>query len=278
MLRTLKAMARRRGEDHHAVEMPNWTNHDLRRVVRTGLSAAPRPAQRRRSRARTSSRPASSAPTTRTNIWTRSARRWRRGRSGSRPSSTRCLPRPPRSSSCRGGGDDQVPEFVEFRYSAEQWDNIAGCVILMRNRNDAHLIGRGGASLRDLIEIEAQMFCAQGSLNRHKAERQARIDKMIGLRDAARNLRDSIATEMGFLSGLDANMLDALDASIDKLTRKIDFMRLTSHLDPRTPRRTNEQCQQDVARTILERIACDLDRIRRQGNRGRSGAVFDVRF
>jgi integrase len=39
MLRTLKAMARRRGEDHRAVELPNWTNHDLRRVVRSGLSA-----------------------------------------------------------------------------------------------------------------------------------------------------------------------------------------------------------------------------------------------
>jgi integrase len=38
MLRTLKAMARRRGEDHHAVTLPNWTNHDLRRVVRSGLS------------------------------------------------------------------------------------------------------------------------------------------------------------------------------------------------------------------------------------------------
>ena len=39
MLRTLKAMARRRGEDHHAVTLPNWINHDLRRVVRSGLSA-----------------------------------------------------------------------------------------------------------------------------------------------------------------------------------------------------------------------------------------------
>jgi integrase len=39
MLRTLKAMARRRGEDHHAVELPNWVNHDLRRVVRSGMSA-----------------------------------------------------------------------------------------------------------------------------------------------------------------------------------------------------------------------------------------------
>jgi integrase len=39
MLRTLQAMARRRGEDHHAVTLLNWTNHDLRRVVRSGLSA-----------------------------------------------------------------------------------------------------------------------------------------------------------------------------------------------------------------------------------------------
>jgi len=38
MLRTLKAMARRRGEDHHSVELPDWVNHDLRRTVRTGLS------------------------------------------------------------------------------------------------------------------------------------------------------------------------------------------------------------------------------------------------
>jgi hypothetical protein len=39
MERTLKAMARRGGEDHHAVDLPHWTNHDLRRVVRSGLSA-----------------------------------------------------------------------------------------------------------------------------------------------------------------------------------------------------------------------------------------------
>ena len=30
MLRTLRALARRRGEDHHAVELPPWVNHDLR--------------------------------------------------------------------------------------------------------------------------------------------------------------------------------------------------------------------------------------------------------
>ena len=39
MLRTLRAMARRRGEDHHSVELPPWVNHDLRRTIRSGLSA-----------------------------------------------------------------------------------------------------------------------------------------------------------------------------------------------------------------------------------------------
>ena len=39
MLRTLKALARRRGEDHRAVDLPEWVNHDLRRTVRSELSA-----------------------------------------------------------------------------------------------------------------------------------------------------------------------------------------------------------------------------------------------
>ena len=39
MLSTLKALARRRGEDHEQVTLPHWTNHDLRRTVRSGLSA-----------------------------------------------------------------------------------------------------------------------------------------------------------------------------------------------------------------------------------------------
>jgi hypothetical protein len=39
MLRTLKALARRQGRSPHTVALPNWTNHDLRRVVRSGLSA-----------------------------------------------------------------------------------------------------------------------------------------------------------------------------------------------------------------------------------------------
>jgi integrase len=39
MLRTLQALARRRGEDHEQVTLPHWTNHYLRRTVRSGLSA-----------------------------------------------------------------------------------------------------------------------------------------------------------------------------------------------------------------------------------------------
>jgi hypothetical protein len=38
MLRTLKALARTRGEDPSTVTLPNWVNHDLRRTLRTGLS------------------------------------------------------------------------------------------------------------------------------------------------------------------------------------------------------------------------------------------------
>jgi integrase len=39
MLRTLRALARRRGEDDPAkVELSHWTNHDIRRTVRSGLS------------------------------------------------------------------------------------------------------------------------------------------------------------------------------------------------------------------------------------------------
>lgn len=38
MLRTLRALARRRGEDPVAVTLPRWTNHDIRRTVRSQLS------------------------------------------------------------------------------------------------------------------------------------------------------------------------------------------------------------------------------------------------
>jgi len=38
MLRTLKAVARKRGDDSADVELPPWTNHDIRRTVRSQLS------------------------------------------------------------------------------------------------------------------------------------------------------------------------------------------------------------------------------------------------
>jgi integrase len=38
MLRTLQALARRRGDDPSRVTLPPWVNHDLRRTLRTGLS------------------------------------------------------------------------------------------------------------------------------------------------------------------------------------------------------------------------------------------------
>jgi integrase len=38
MLLTLRAMARRRGEDSREVKLPHWVNHDLRRTARSHLS------------------------------------------------------------------------------------------------------------------------------------------------------------------------------------------------------------------------------------------------
>jgi integrase len=38
MVRTLRALARMRGEDPHKVVLPRWTNHDIRRTVRSNLS------------------------------------------------------------------------------------------------------------------------------------------------------------------------------------------------------------------------------------------------
>jgi integrase len=38
MLRTLRALARRRGDDPAKVKLPHWTNHDIRRTMRTKLS------------------------------------------------------------------------------------------------------------------------------------------------------------------------------------------------------------------------------------------------
>jgi integrase len=38
MLRTLRALARERGNDPSKVELPHWTNHDVRRTIRSRLS------------------------------------------------------------------------------------------------------------------------------------------------------------------------------------------------------------------------------------------------
>src|SRR6185437_10715904 len=38
MLSTLRALARKRGEDPSKVQLPHFVNHDLRRTLRTGLS------------------------------------------------------------------------------------------------------------------------------------------------------------------------------------------------------------------------------------------------
>jgi hypothetical protein len=38
MLCTLRALARQRGEDPAKVQLPDWTNHDIRRTVRSNLS------------------------------------------------------------------------------------------------------------------------------------------------------------------------------------------------------------------------------------------------
>jgi integrase len=39
MTRTLRALARRRGDDPDRIKLPHWVNHDLRRTARTNLSA-----------------------------------------------------------------------------------------------------------------------------------------------------------------------------------------------------------------------------------------------
>lgn len=39
MLHTMQAMARKRGDDHRRVTLPHWINHDVRRTMRTHLSA-----------------------------------------------------------------------------------------------------------------------------------------------------------------------------------------------------------------------------------------------
>jgi len=43
MVRSWRALARSRGEDHHKLQIEPWVIHDIRRTMRTGLSALPVP-------------------------------------------------------------------------------------------------------------------------------------------------------------------------------------------------------------------------------------------
>jgi hypothetical protein len=108
-----------------------------------------------------------------------------------------------------------------FTYSQEQWDRIKR-VVLDRLGKDADLIGSGGASLRDLIEIEAGLYLAQDTLDQRADDREARIDRLSAAREASRKFRDDIAPFAGEI-GTDA-MLGATEAYIGKLTCKIDML------------------------------------------------------
>ena len=149
MLRTLKAMARRRGEDHHAVTLPHWTNHDLRRVVRSGLSALRVPHDV--AEAVLAHRPPGIVGTYDTHdIGTRSARRWRRGRSTLRPSSTRAAARQGRQAA-----EAAAMINVEFfTYTDAQWNAIKAVV------RDA--LGR------DADQIERQITPVTRTLQHHR--------------------------------------------------------------------------------------------------------------
>ena len=106
MLRTLQAMARRRGEDHEQVTLPHWVNHDLRRTVRSGLSAL-RVASNVAEAVLAHRQGGISATYDLHEYQMIRPRRWSYGRSASRPSSTRSLLRPARSSRCASGGADR---------------------------------------------------------------------------------------------------------------------------------------------------------------------------
>jgi hypothetical protein len=122
------------------------------------------------------------------------------------------------------------------------WTEIKDLVhrTLAKNADQLGITGElgGGGSLRILIEVEAGMYIDRSDpdsdLNHSRASRQARIDKMIALRDNAMMIRDSIvASGMNGVEGSDelrlphveANMLDASNAYIRKLTAWIDLMR-----------------------------------------------------
>ena len=97
-------MARRRSEDHHAVELPEWVNHDLRRTVRSGLSALR--VQHEVAEAVLAHRPPGIVGTYNLHQYEDEKRE------ALEPWAQRIKyivdPRLPRSSSCRGGGDDHA--------------------------------------------------------------------------------------------------------------------------------------------------------------------------
>ena len=78
MLRTLRALAKRRGEDPADVTLPHFVNHDIRRTVRSHLSRL-KVTEEAREAVLAHARPGSKAPTICTTIWTRSGKRWNSG-------------------------------------------------------------------------------------------------------------------------------------------------------------------------------------------------------
>ena len=91
-------------------------------------------------------------------------------------------------------------EHRHFDYTAEQWDLIAGCVILMRNRNDAHLLHRGGASLKQLIWLEANMYCAQPRYQASGGCQPSSHSKLDALRD---DLQDRLVPTLAKTTDVD---------------------------------------------------------------------------
>ena len=75
MLLTLKALARKRGEDPRRVKLKPWVNHDLRRTLRTGLPAYASIVMFAKLCLLIHGQ-ASKALTIDMNIWTRSGTRW----------------------------------------------------------------------------------------------------------------------------------------------------------------------------------------------------------
>ena len=132
MLRTLKALARRRGEDHQAVDLPGWVNHDLRRVVRSGLSALRIP--HNVAEAILAHRPPGIVGTYNLHEYEdEKAEALEKWAQRLRPSSAR-LPRClTRSSRCGSGGDDGPAEGCAA-WPPVRWRGLAGGPVALRWR------------------------------------------------------------------------------------------------------------------------------------------------